>query len=167
MTKWSEEDYQRYIARRGPQHERRQRELGSLDLHDAPAPSRERTPPAAKALARALAQQSPLVAELVGHLRLLGLELVEEHRFHPERKWRFDLAHLEKKIGVEVDGSIFNAENGRTAGKHSRGAGQCSDMEKRNAAVLLGWRVLVYGPPHIRSGEAARQIEDLIRPSTL
>lgn len=165
--RWTRDELEALVARahiklRGENDERRFGSVGALDLHGIPAQGRERATAAAKTFARAAAKQSPLVLELIGHLRLLGVELVEEHRFHPQRKWRFDLADVEKKIGVEIDGSIFNAENGREAGKHSRGAGQCRDMEKRNAAVVLGWRVLVYGPPHVRSGDAARQIAELV-----
>jgi hypothetical protein len=129
----------------------------------------------ARKIASEIQKESPLVLELAGHLRLLGfkivapssysgapLELVTEYRFHDTRKWRFDLASPTKKIGVEVDGSIFNAENGKAAGKHSRGAGMLRDMEKRNAASEIGWRLLVYGPPMIRSGEAAAQIARMV-----
>ncbi len=73
-----------------------------------------------------------------------------------------DFAFPDVRVGVEVDGAIFAAENGTEAGRHSRGAGQCNDMEKRNAAAELGWFVLSYGPPHVRSGEAALQIERIV-----
>jgi hypothetical protein len=35
-------------------------------------------------------------------------------------------------------------------------------FEKRNAAAELGYCVLCYGPPQIRSGEAALQIERIV-----
>lgn len=115
-----------------------------------------------RAIMSANATDSPLVRELAGHLRLLGFDLTREARFHPERRWRFDLADEATRVGVECDGAIFNAENGKVAGGHARGASMLRDMEKRNAAVELGWAVLVFGPPTIRSGEAARQIERVI-----
>jgi very-short-patch-repair endonuclease len=86
-----------------------------------------------------------------------------QYRFHAERKWRLDFAFPDVRVAVELDGGIFAAENGGAVGKHSRGAGRCKDMEKRNAAAELGWIVLNYGPPHVRSGEAALQIERLVR----
>ena len=43
---------------------------------------------------------------LKAHLAKLGLDLVEEHRFHPKRKWRFDYAIPEKKIAIEVENKI-------------------------------------------------------------
>jgi hypothetical protein len=85
-----------------------------------------------------------------------------QYRFHPERRWRLDFAFPDVLVAVELDGGIFAAENGGEVGKHSRGAGRCKDMEKRNAAAELGWFVLNYGPPHVRSGAAALQIERLV-----
>jgi hypothetical protein len=105
---------------------------------------------------------SRLEAELAGHLSVMGLTPEVQFRFHPERKWRLDFAFPEVLLGVELDGGIFAAENGGTVGKHARGAGRCKDMDKRNAAAELGWCVLNYGPPHVRSGEAALQIDRLL-----
>lgn len=105
---------------------------------------------------------SRLEAELAGHLSVMGLTPETQFRFHPERKWRLDFAFPEVLLGVELDGGIFAAENGGTAGKHARGAGRCKDMDKRNAAAELGWLILNYGPPHVRSGEAALQVERLL-----
>ena len=85
-----------------------------------------------------------------------------EYRFHPERRWRLDFAFPDVRVGVELDGGIFAAENGTEAGRHARGAGRVADYEKRNAAAELGWIVLCYGPPQVRSGEAALQIERIV-----
>jgi hypothetical protein len=74
---------------------------------------------------------------------------VLEHRFHSERRWRFDVAWPEQRIAVEIDGG------GWTAGRHSRGAGMRTDCEKLAAALLGGWRVLRVMPEHVSSGQAA------------
>lgn len=66
------------------------------------------------------------------------LEAVAEHRFHPSRKWRFDLAIPEMKIAIELEGGVF------TNGRHTRGQGYVNDCEKYNAANVLGWNVLRY-----------------------
>lgn len=63
-------------------------------------------------------------------------EAVREHRFHPERRWRFDFAWPEQKLAVEIDGAVY------AAGRHTRGSGFRRDAEKLNTAVLLGWRLL-------------------------
>jgi very-short-patch-repair endonuclease len=68
---------------------------------------------------------------------------VSEYRFYPTRRWRFDYAYPEKKIAVEIEGGAF------TMGRHTRGAGFIGDMEKYNAATMLGWRILRYTPKGI------------------
>jgi len=75
---------------------------------------------------------------------------VTEWKFHPKRKWRFDFAFVPVKIAIEIEGGAWLGKG------HTSGKGYHSDMEKYNAAVLLGWRVLRY------SGETMTQaIEDL------
>lgn len=108
-------------------------------------------------------RESALELELYGHLTVMGLEPVKQFRFHAERRWRLDFAFPDMRIGVEVDGGIFAAENGTVAGRHARGMGRCNDFEKRNAAAELGWLILCYGPPQVRSGEAALQVERIVR----
>jgi very-short-patch-repair endonuclease len=84
--------------------------------------------------------------ELLGeHIKLSGLPSpAREYRFHPRRRWRFDFAWPRHKIAVEVDGGIYNR------GRHVRGSGFERDAEKRNAAVMAGWRVLHFTPRHVR-----------------
>ena len=57
-----------------------------------------------------------------------------EYRFHPKRRWRFDLAWPEYHLAVELDGGEWLARGGR----HNTDA----DREKLNHAAVLGWRVL-------------------------
>ena len=65
-------------------------------------------------------------------------ELELEHRFHPERKWRFDLAWPEIMLAVEVHGG---------SGRHMSFTGFRRDREKMNTAQTMGWTVLeVLGP---------------------
>ena len=66
---------------------------------------------------------------------LQGPPLIEEVKFHPDRKWRFDFASPNKKLAIEIEGGIW------VQGAHSRGAHFNSDCEKYNNAALLGWRV--------------------------
>ncbi len=64
-----------------------------------------------------------------------GPALVEEHKFHPVRKWRFDFAHLESKTAIELEGGVGNKS------RHTATAGYIKDCEKYNTATALGWRV--------------------------
>ena len=63
-----------------------------------------------------------------------GSDLEEEYRFHSTRKWRLDFAWPSQKLGVEIDGR----------GRHQTVKGVKDDCEKRNAAVVMGWRILVF-----------------------
>jgi very-short-patch-repair endonuclease len=67
-----------------------------------------------------------------------GPTLEREFRFHPERKWRADFAHMESRTLIEIEGGIFIPGGGR----HSRGAGYAKDAEKYLEAVLAGWTVI-------------------------
>ncbi len=95
------------------------------------------------------------------HIRLTGLPPPErEYRFHPRRRWRFDFAWPRYMLAVEVDGGIYSR------GRHVRGGGFERDAEKRNAAVIAGWRVLHFTPRLVRSGAAVQAIESLMRTCT-
>jgi very-short-patch-repair endonuclease len=65
-------------------------------------------------------------------------EPATEYRFHPRRKWRFDVAWPDAQVYVELHGGAYS--NGR----HVRGAGLEGDLEKANAAAVMGWRGLVF-----------------------
>lgn len=94
---------------------------------------------------------------------------VREKKFHPIRRWRFDFAWPENLVAVEIDGGGYGfrcrscrgvgktrVQNGgfircrscqgfgRMTGGHNSITGTSKDAEKRNAAVLLGWRVLTF-----------------------
>ena len=65
----------------------------------------------------------------------LRVECVKEHKFHPERRWRFDYAIPAHRIALEVEGGVW------TGGRHTSPKGFLGDMEKYNTATLMGWRV--------------------------
>jgi hypothetical protein len=94
----------------------------------------------------------------------LGLQTAREVKFHPTRKWRFDLVveyrdAADPKIAVEIEGGFFLQGGGR----HTRGAGARSDLEKYNEAVLLGWRVLRVLPEWVPNGVAFTLVERAVK----
>lgn len=79
-------------------------------------------------------------------LERFGLPVPEpEYRFHPDRKWRFDYAWPDKMIALEVEGGVWSK------GRHTRPSGFIGDMEKYNAAAVLGWRVIRCQPQDIKN----------------
>lgn len=99
-------------------------------------------------------RQSPTVDRLAEQIALvMDLPVIHEYRFHPTRRWRFDLAVVDARVAVEIDGGSF------VRGRHSRGAGQRSDMEKYGEALKLGWIVVRCMPEHVRSGQALSWVE--------
>jgi very-short-patch-repair endonuclease len=65
-----------------------------------------------------------------------GPELEREFRFHAERKWRADFAHIESRTLIEIEGGLW------IQGRHNRPQGFAADAEKYLEAALAGWRVL-------------------------
>lgn len=86
------------------------------------------------------------------------IQFVQEMRFHPVRKWRFDFIVLPEslKIAIEIEGGVFSG------GRHVRGKGYMGDLIKYNTAAILGWKVLRYATPQINNN-AIDQIKELIR----
>ena len=72
------------------------------------------------------------------------------------RDWRFDVAIPEYMIAVELDGGTW------IQGRHSRGAGVISDMDKINAATVRGWRVLRYTHTNHKMTQIMADISTLI-----
>lgn len=85
------------------------------------------------------------------------IKVEREFKFHPERRWRADFLVTGHKLLIEVEGGLW------VAGRHSRGAGMQKDMEKYNAAALLGYRILRFSPDMVKSGEALKYIEEIIK----
>ena len=86
------------------------------------------------------------------HLTELGLWFRSEVKFHPHRRWRFDfVAALQDRgpyYAIEIDGGIW------TQGRHTRGKGRQSDMDKLNHATIMGYRVLTFSTQDVLRGRA-------------
>lgn len=92
---------------------------------------------------------SHLVAALRLHLRALGFPAwEEEYRFHPTRKWRFDIAWPANRVACEVEGGVY------ANGRHTRGTGFTADCVKYNEAAVDGWTVIRVTAEQIDSGAA-------------
>jgi len=104
---------------------------------------------------------TPMYPVFEALLRTSGLSpyRTEFQFYYPARLWRFDFAwpdNPENLVALECDGGAFVPDGGR----HNRGAGFLADMERSNAAVLLGWRVLRYPPAKLN--EAIPELQQIL-----
>ena len=101
--------------------------------------------------------ESSLVAKF--RLQLRGAKIggyVTEHHFHPKRKWAFDLAWLDEKLAVEVEGGVW------TDGRHTRGSGFVKDCDKYNSATLAGWRILRAHVGTVNNGQGVKMVVEAL-----
>jgi len=103
-------------------------------------------------------KRTPAQILLEKHLHELGLHFAKEQRFC-ERMWRFDYVlyrHEDAKdaelsclrIAVEIEGGIW------MRGRHTRGKGYQSDLDKYNEATMRGFRVLRFSTEDVLKGRA-------------
>lgn len=118
----------------------------------------------------AAAKRERWTAHLRRDMQAYGIrspELVEEHQFHEERRFRFDFAIPTLRIGIEVEGGVdanpsdrIDAAGGmlfKREGKKSRhttSEGYERDCVKYNLAQINGWWVLRFTPQQIERGDA-------------
>ena len=94
-------------------------------------------------------------AYLLKLLTLTGKEgWCREHRFHPTRKWRVDVAHVQRRIAIEINGGVW-----MKGGAHALPTNILRDYEKANELNLAGWLVLIVTPEQVKSGAALELIE--------
>lgn len=82
---------------------------------------------------------------------------VLEHKFHPTRNWRFDVAWPAFKLAIEIDGGVW------VGGRHNASAGFVKDMEKFNSASILGWRILHTTPTHFLTYDTVDMVKRAMR----
>jgi hypothetical protein len=82
--------------------------------------------------------------------------------------WRFDLAHPELRIAIEIDGGNWAGKpcrlcGQRSGGRHSHGARE-KERLKLNTATAYGWRVLTFSGESIdrRTEECAALVQRTI-----
>ena len=98
---------------------------------------------------------NPKVVE--AYLKACGIQAPEfELRFHPVRRWRFDLSWPEQKVALEVQGGIF------VNGRHSRGAAMLKEWEKLNTAAEMGWRVVFCQPSDLCKAQTTDMIKRVL-----
>ena len=100
-----------------------------------------------------------LADTLLAQIRALRLpEPIREYRPWTDRKFRIDLAYVDRKIFIEVDGGEW------ANGRHSRGAGMQTDCIKWNRLTLEGWSGYRFTGSMVRSGAALALLEQVVQP---
>jgi len=81
------------------------------------------------------------------------------------RRWRYDIAWPDHYVLVEVEGGVWpslQASGKKVRGRHVQPQGFLDDMEKYNAAQLVGYQVLRYTPTQILLMDTIREIHTLL-----
>lgn len=130
-----------------------ERRARSIDLTGGQAKKRPKPDKPKKAPKNALTQQEYKDWKSHALIRRLhheyGYPMAErEYRFHPVRRWKFDYAYPEYQIAIEIEGGAW------IGGRHVRGKGYISDMEKYNEATRFNWRLFRFTPQQAVNGYA-------------
>ena len=118
----------------------------------------------------ARAKRDRWVSHLRRDLNAYGIrapELVEEHQFLADRRFRFDFALPNLRMGIEIEGGVHAdpADKIEAAGgmlfkregkksRHTTSDGYERDCTKYNLAQMDGWWVLRFTPRQIERGDA-------------
>jgi len=78
-----------------------------------------------------------------------------QFKFHPHRKYKFDLAYPQQKIAIEIEGATY------TIGRHQQPTGFTQDCLKYNLATLLGWSIFRVTPTLIKKGYALELVKEV------
>ncbi len=92
-----------------------------------------------------------------------GTEYITEYRFHPQRRWRADVAFLAERVFVEFEG--LGGARGHE-GRHRSFLGIWYDMRKYNAAQRLGYLVYRVAVPALEKG-LRDQNKELVLPQDI
>lgn len=105
-----------------------------------------------------MAQDKSAHAALCLQLRAAGWVFQTEHAFAEciGRGWKWDIAFPERMVAIEVDGGIW------CEGAHGHPTTIMRNMEKRNWAARLGWRVLSFSTKEAKNGQALNFTEAVL-----
>lgn len=102
--------------------------------------------------------RSKLEESLVEQLLRIDLpDFVSDYRWHSTRQWKWDIAFIDQRIAIEVDGA---RQDGK--GDHQTEQGMTNDCQKQCNGILWGWTVLRVTATMVKSGEAADLIQRTI-----
>lgn len=92
----------------------------------------------AKAFKKRSKEKEWIEANLLFWCNQHALQLREEYKFHPERKWRYDYSIPEIMWAGEYEG-IFSKQS-----RHTNKIGYAKDALKYREGTKLGWKIFRY-----------------------
>ncbi len=102
--------------------------------------------------------KSQLQAVLENRIHRAGLTgFSREYRFAKPRLWRFDIAFVEQRVAIEIEGG------GWVNGRHVRGSGFARDLIKYGEAAARGWIVLRVDGAMIESNQAVDYLKRIMK----
>jgi very-short-patch-repair endonuclease len=95
----------------------------------------------------------------IGLVRIHKLPKPEsQYKFHPERGWKSDFAYPSHRLLIEIEGGIWR----RGGGAHSHPSNILRDIEKYNAAALLGFYVLRFSDREIKDQSCIETVRNFL-----
>jgi hypothetical protein len=85
------------------------------------------------------------LTSLIDYLTGLGYDVKTEHKFHPTRRWRFDIAIPSLKLAIEYEGVYGGGKS-----RHTSTTGYTGDCDKYNEAQILGWKVIRFTAKNVK-----------------
>jgi hypothetical protein len=140
------------------EHQAKMQRISNIELVELVPAQKFGRPPEVKPKRTPVVSQKERYPNLLILLHEAGIPPpVTEYPFAGNRRWRFDYAwpYNGARVALEVDGGVW------TNGRHVRGRGFIEDQDKRNAATMLGWRVIHTTPDRLE--DAVRCIRTLLR----
>jgi hypothetical protein len=102
-----------------------------------------------------MAGRDELERALLAQIKMAGLPIpTREYKAIPNRRFRWDMAWIEPRILLEVQGAIW------VKGGHSTGRGITRDCEKLNLASMAGWHCFAVTSDMIKDGTALRLVQE-------
>ena len=103
---------------------------------------------------------SELEATLLGQLRMLNIhDGRQQYRWHPTRRYRSDIAFVDQRLLIEVEGGQWLVGQEGHWSRHMHPQGFEDDCIRSAEAAILGWRMIRCTTTMVLDGRAVTLIE--------
>lgn len=95
--------------------------------------------------------------EFAFQLTASGIEFERQYKAIPDRRFKFDF-YIKPVLLCEIQGGVFQYQP-----SHASAGGIRRDAEKSNLAQINGFIVLHFTSDMVKSGEALRMVEEVLK----